>query len=141
MVWNATKLAQDSPPISPLVNGFPAPSMNPGIYQFPHVASSTGSTSQDGTLKSPLMPGISLSSVNTRPSFQPGFSSSGFQVSGSPVGYGPPSYSGTAAQGIIQAPNSNLKVPLTPNEQGSAFIIPKVEQGRSANSSPHLSMD
>ena len=142
MVWNATKLAQDSPPISPLVNGFPAPSMNSGIYQFPHVASSASSTTQDGILKSPLMPGISISGVNSgRPgSFQPGFG--GFQVSCSPVGYGPPNYSGaTAAQGIIQAPNSNLKVPLTPNEQGSAFIIPKVEQGRSANSSPHLPMD
>jgi hypothetical protein len=141
MVWNATKLAQDSPPISPLVNGFPAPSMNSGIYQFPHLATSTASaTTQDGILKSPLMPGISLSGVNSRPSFQPGFG--GFQVSGSPVGYGPPSYSGSAAaaQGIIQAPNSNLKVPLTPNDQGSAFIIPKVEQGRSANSSPHLPM-
>ena len=140
MVWNATKLAQDSPPISPLVNGFPAPSMNSGIYQFPHVASSTSSTSQDGILKSPLMPGISLSGVNPRSSFQSGFG--GFQVSGSPVGYGPPSYSSAAAaQGIIQAPNSNLKVPLTPNEQGSAFIVPKVEQGRSANSSPRLPMD
>ena len=141
MVWNATKLAQDSPPISPLVNGFPAPSMNPGIYQFPHVASSTSSASQEGTLKSPLMPGISLSGVNSRPSFQPGFSSSGFHVSGSPVGYGPPSYGGAAAQGIIQAPNSSLKVPLTPNEQGSAFIVPKVEQARSTNNTPHLPMD
>ena len=124
MVWNATKLAQDSPPISPLVNGFPTPSMNPGIYQFPHVAFSTSSTShgQEGALKSPLMPAISLSGVNSRPNFQPGLSSSGFHVSESPVGYGPPSYSGGIAQGIIQAPNTNLKVPLTPNEHGSAFI-------------------
>ena len=139
MVWNATsKLAQESPPISPLVNGFPAPSMNSGVYQFPHLPSSTNTT-QEGVLKSPLMPGISLSGVNSRPSFQSGFG--GFQVSGSPVGYGPPSYSGApGAQGIIQAPNSNLKVPLTPNEQGSAFIIPKVEQGRSANTSPRLPM-
>lgn len=141
MVWNATKLAHDSPPISPLINGFPATSMNPGIYQFPYVASSTGSMSQDSSLKSPVVPGISISSVNSRGSFNPGFNNSGFQVSGSPVGYGPPGYSSTASQRIIQATNTNLKVPLIPSDQESAFIIPKVEQSRSTNNSPHLPMD
>lgn len=140
MVWNATKLAQDSPPISPLVSGFPAPPVNQsGIYQFPHVPSSTSST-HDGTLKSPLMPTISLSgAASSRSHFQPGFTTSGYQISGSPVGYGPPTFNG--AQAHIQAPNSNLKVPITPNEQGSAFVVPKMEHARSTNSSPHLSMD
>ena len=138
MVWNATKIAQDSPPISPLVNGFPAPSLNPGIYQFPHMTASS-STVHDGTLKSPLMPSISLSGINSRPQFQPALNSSGYHVSGSPVGYAPPSFGGALSH--IQAPNSNLKVPITPNEQGSAFIVPKMEHTRSTNNSPHLSMD
>lgn len=136
MIWNATKLVQDSPPISPLVSGFPAPSMNPSIYQFPHVATSS-STNQDGTLKSPLMP---LSGVNPRAHFQPhGLSSSGYHVSGSPVGYGPSTFS--SAQVHIQGPNSVLKAQISPNEQGSAFVVPKMEHSRSANNSPHLSMD
>lgn len=120
MVWNATKPSQDSPPISPLVNGFPAPSMGHGVYSFPHMASS-----QDGTMKSPLLPGVSLPGVSARHHFIPS----------STVGYGPPSYSSTS---IIQAPNGNYKVPITPSEQGSAFMVPKLEPNRSPTNSPHM---
>ena len=126
MVWNAAKLTQESPPISPLVNGFPAPSMSHSAYQFPQ---------PNDPLKSPLLPGISLSGVGTRPHFQTGLMTSSYHISGSPVGYGPPTYSNSS---VIQPPNSNLKVPITPSEQGSAFIVPKIEPSRSPNNSPHL---
>ena len=124
MVWSAAKPSQESPPISPLVNGFPAPSMSHGVYPFPHMASSHATT-QDGTLKSPLLPGISLPGVSARHHFIPS----------STVGYGPPSYSNTS---VIQAPNGNFKVPITPSEHGSAFIMPKIEQNRSPTNSPHM---
>lgn len=84
---------------------------------------------------SPLVSGFPA--PNSRPHFQPGFTS-GYHVSGSPVGYGS---NFSAAPVHIQAPNLNLKVPITNSDQGSAFMVPKMEHPRSANNSPHMAMD